>query len=82
MSRKPLCDCRTYREVHQALSHAPGLAGVRNGGRHVVYRGPRGSVPVPSHNGDVPHGTLKSIVRLAAMAGLASVVLAVMVMFV
>jgi predicted RNA binding protein YcfA (HicA-like mRNA interferase family) len=78
MSRRTLEQSHTYREVHAALSHNPNLMGSRNGGRHTIYLGPDGPVPVPNHNGDVPHGTLKSICRLAAAAGLVCLVLAVL----
>lgn len=66
----------TSREVHAALSRAPHLVNVRPG-KHTVYIGPRGSVPVPNHNCDMPRGTLRSICRMAAAAGLFCLVLAI-----
>jgi hypothetical protein len=74
VSRRTLGQCRDYRDVHAALSRSPNLASVRNGGPHTVYCGRNGhSVPVPNHRGDVPPGTLRSIWRLAIVAGLALV---------
>lgn len=75
MTRRTLDQAHTSREVHAALAHHPALVKVRNGGRHTVYVGPSGSVPVSNHPGDVPRGTLKSICRMAALAGLAALVM-------
>ncbi len=78
MARRTLAQARTYREIHSALQHSPNLAGQRDRGEHTVYTGRNGKcVPVPWHNGDCPIGTLRSICRLARLAGLATVVLAV-----
>lgn len=76
MSRKGLEQARTYREVHAHFERHPALVGRRNNG-HVVYVGPRGAVPVPGHNGDCPRGTLRNIVKMATLAGLAMVVVCV-----
>ena len=78
MTRRTLEHSHTFREVHAALQHNPGLRAMRNCGRHTVYTGPHGCVPVPTHQGDVPRGTLKSIVKMAVMAGLAVVIILIM----
>ncbi len=76
MSRRSLDQAHTYREIHSALERSPALVSKRNGGRHTVYVGPNGSVPVPNHAGDAPRGTLHSICKMAALAGLSVLVLA------
>lgn len=76
MSRRSLEQAHTYREVHSALQHSPTLVGMRNGGRHVVYTGPNGCVPVATHVGDIPRPTLRSIAKMAALAGLAVLMMA------
>jgi hypothetical protein len=78
MTRRGLPQSHTYRDLHQHFSHHAALQGTRNGGPHTIYRGPSGSVPVPNHNGDVPHGTLRSIVKMALLAGLGVVLMALM----
>jgi predicted RNA binding protein YcfA (HicA-like mRNA interferase family) len=55
----------TAREVEAILERA-GFVLVRQGGHRVWEKGHR-TVPVPSHPGDVPKGTLRNILRLAGM---------------
>lgn len=62
-----------YSEIHAALGRSKTLRSVRPG-KHTVYVGPTGSVPVPNHDGDCPRGTWRSICRLAILAGLAVMV--------
>jgi len=62
-----------YSEIHAAVGRSKNLRGIRPG-RHTVYEGPHGSVPVPNHDGDCPRGTWRSICRLAIAAGLAVMV--------
>lgn len=81
MTRRQLTQAHTYRDLHQHFQHHPNLRAVRNGGRHTVYCGPHGSVPVPNHTGDVKHGTLRGVVKLAQLAGLAALVLGVVLQF-
>ena len=78
MTRRTLDRAHTSREVHQHFEHHPALVSKRSSGRHTVYKGPGGSVPVPTHPGDVARGTLRNIVRLATLAGLAVAVVAVL----
>ena len=83
MTRRALPQAHTKRELHQHFAHHPNLASTRTRGRHTIYTGRNGfSVPVANGNGDVPRGTLASIVRMASLAGLAALVLAVVVGFV
>ena len=77
MTRRTLNQATTYREIHAALEHSPRLTSMRANGRHTVYSGPNGCVPVPNHQGDCPNGTRRSIQRMAALAGLAALALAV-----
>lgn len=72
MSRRTLDRAHTGRELCQHFDHHPELRARRQSGSHVVYTGPRGSVVVPNHGGDVARGTLRSIIRMAALAGLAA----------
>ena len=78
MTRRTLEQSHTFREVYAALQHNPELRTMRNCGRHTVFTGPHGCVPVPRHQGDVPRGTLKSIVKMAVLAGLAVAVVVIM----
>lgn len=78
MSRRTLDRSHTYQEVQQHFDHHPAVTNVRQTGSHRIYSGPRGSVVVPiGHRGDVPRGTLRSIMRMAALAGLALFIAAV-----
>ena len=71
MTRRTLDRSHTYQEVQQHLDHHPALRDVRQSGSHRTYTGPHGCVTVPcGHRGDVPRGTLRSICRMAALAGL------------
>lgn len=74
MARRTLDRSTTYREVTAHFDHHPALVESRQSGSHRTYTGPTGSVVVPCHSGDVPRGTLRSIVRMAVMAGLACIV--------
>lgn len=65
-----------YREVEAHFDHHPAVTAIRQSGSHKTWVGPRGSVTAPvGHNGDVPRGTLRSICRMAALAGLLCLVL-------
>ena len=55
----------TSREVEAILQRA-GFVFVRQSG-HRYWRNGSNSVPVPSHPGDLPVGTLRNIVRQAGM---------------
>lgn len=55
----------------------PALREWRQSESHRTYTGPSGIVVVPAHTGDLARGTLRSILRMAAMAGLAALVLAI-----
>lgn len=72
MTRRTLDRARTGRELCQHFDHHPALRAKRQSGSHVIYTGPNGQVIVPNHNGDVKTGTLRSIVRMAKLAGLAT----------
>ncbi|MGH2530865.1 MAG: type II toxin-antitoxin system HicA family toxin [Thermomicrobiales bacterium] len=52
-------------EVMTILERA-GFVRVRETG-HAIYRKGSRTVPVPTHPGDVPRGTLRSIIRLSGM---------------
>lgn len=83
MSRRTLDRAHTYQEVQQHLDHHPAVVSVRQSGSHRTYTGPHGTVTVPcGHRGDVPHGTLRSIVRMATLAGLGVLIVAMLVRFV
>lgn len=77
MSRRTLDRATTAREVCAALETHPNLREWRQSGSHRTYTGPSGIVVVPAHTGDLKRGTLRSILRMAAMAGLAALVLAI-----
>lgn len=79
MTRRTLDRATTAREVCQALEHHPDLREWRQSGSHRTYTGPHGIVIVPAHAGDLKRGTLRSILRMAAMAGLAALVVAVVI---
>lgn len=76
MTRRTLDASHTYQELRQHFDQHPAVKDVRQSGSHRTYVGPHGSVIVPiGHRGDVPRGTLRSICRMAALAGLACLVL-------
>lgn len=78
MTRRALKASHTYQEVQQHLDHHPALRDVRQAGSHRTYTGPHGCVTVPcGHRGDVPKGTLRSIVRMATLAGLGLICIAI-----
>jgi predicted RNA binding protein YcfA (HicA-like mRNA interferase family) len=56
----------TARQMVQALS-ALGFTFVRQRGSHVQMRRGNRLVTVPLHRGDIPPGTLKSILRQAGI---------------
>ena len=77
--RKAIDESRDTRDVCAALERAPGLIAWRqNGTSHRVYVGPRGSVAVPVSEKELRRGTWRSIIRQAALAGLAVLVIAAM----
>ena len=81
--RKAIDESRDTRDVCAALDRAPGLVSVRqNGTSHRVYVGPRGSVAVPVGEKELRRGTWRSIIRQAAMAGLAMMVIAAIALLV
>lgn len=79
MARRTLDRATTYREVAAHFDHHASLQATRQSGSHRVYTGPTGVVIVPCHSGDVPRGTLRSIMRMALLAGLACLIVAVVV---
>ncbi len=79
MTRRALEEARTAREVCAHLEHHPALRGWRQSGSHRIFTGPDGAVGVPMHNGDLKRGTLRSIMRRAALVGLAMLALAVVI---
>ena len=78
MTRRALEACHTDRELCQHFDHHKALIGWRQCGSHRVYDGPTGSVVVPCHGKDVARGTLRSILKMAVLAGLAVIVLVVL----
>jgi len=62
MTRLPVIPVK---EVERVLERA-GFALVRQTDHRIWRKGPR-TVPVPAHAGDIPSGTLRSIIRLAGM---------------
>ena len=54
----------TYRELRGKLRRL-GFEFIRHGGRHDIWgiRGTKTWTPVPRHRGEVPPGTLASILR-------------------
>jgi len=63
--------------LEQHFDHHENLVAVRHCGGHKIYTGPTGQVVITTHPGECPRGTLKSIVKMAVLAGLT--VLAVIV---
>ncbi len=76
MSSKPLNRCRNSREFSGYLSHR-GAIHIGQVGSHSKWRGPNGAqVIIPCHNGDLPRGTISSIVKMIVIAGLGVAVVA------
>ena len=78
MTRRTLDRAQTAQQVCQHFEHHKDLRAWRQCGSHRVYTGPHGQVIVPCHNGDIKRGTLRSILRMAALAGLAVIVLVIL----
>jgi hypothetical protein len=65
--------CRTAREFDRAIHARHPDVEVRQSGSHRIYRNPDNgqSVPIPQHNGNLPTGTRRSIIKMLAAIGLA-----------
>ncbi len=76
MTRRTLDRCTTYREVDAAITNHPDVVRIERNGATVKVYGPRGMVVYHNHPSQaVKRGTLRSILRMAALAGLAVLVL-------
>ena len=82
MTRRTLDRAHTSQEVNSHFVHHPRLVSYRTSGGHTVYEGPTGTVVTTNHPGDIPRGTLRSICRMAALAGLAVLVVGVAILIV
>jgi predicted RNA binding protein YcfA (HicA-like mRNA interferase family) len=70
MGNHNLSHCHTAREIESYLSHR-GATCVRQTGSHAIWKGQQGGpIVIPCHNGDLPRGTLGSIVKMILIAGL------------
>jgi len=78
MTRRILIKCTTNHELEQHFDHHPALITWRKCGGHKIYTGPTGQVVITTHPGECPRGTLKSILKMAVLAGLAVAVLVVL----
>ncbi len=58
----------TFREVEKILTNN-GWYHHHTNGSHYIYRHSekKGSIPVPNHKGDIPKGTLNSILKKAGI---------------
>jgi hypothetical protein len=66
---KLLTTCRTNKHFTAYAKSHGGY--IEYGGRHPKIVGPNGgSVPFPSHHGDIPVGTRRSIIRMLIEIGL------------
>lgn len=76
MGRKTLDQCRSGKDILN-WAERNERAYVKYGGRHAKVVGPNGGiVPVPTHPGDLPRGTLRSIIKMLRAVGLALIPLA------
>lgn len=74
MAKKPsIHDCRSAADFDRAICKS-GVAFVerQNGTSHKIYKFPEQglSVPIPQHNGEIPTGTRRSIVKRLLLIGL------------
>lgn len=80
MSRRTLDQAHTYQEIEAHFDHHPKVVKVRQSGSHKTYVGPTGTVTTPvGHRGDMPRPLLRAIQRAALAAGLACLIVAVLV---
>jgi len=84
--RKALDESRCTDDVCSALARSPDLKGTHQSGSHLTFQGPYGSVVVPvGHGGSggkqLPYGTYKSILKMAALAGLTLLALALVLLW-
>ena len=58
----------TFKQLHKLLISA-GWYHHHTNGSHYIYRhtNKNGSIPVPNHRGDIPIGTLNSILKQAGL---------------
>lgn len=72
---RTLDDCRSGKDfIGYAETHGGHVD--RQVGSHAVVKSPSGGIcPVPVHNGDLPTGTRRSIVKLFMAIGLAGMIL-------
>lgn len=68
------------RDVESYFDHHPLVTDVRVCGSHKTWKGPHGSVTAPvGHPGEMARGTLRSVIRAAVAAGLAVLLIALIV---
>ena len=79
MTRRTLDPAHTSQEVNQHFQHHPALVSYRVSGGHTIYTGPTGTVVTTNHPGDIPRGTLRSICKMAVMAGLGALVIGLVI---
>ena len=78
MTRRTLDQAVTYREVDAHFSHHPNTERIVRRNSTVKVYGPTGMVVYHNHPAQrVPNGTLGSICRMALMAGLAALLIAI-----
>lgn len=71
MSKQTLNDCKSGRDFARYVEHNPDARDLRQNGSHLCCKGPKpGTAVIPVHNGDLPTGTRRSILKMLAAIGL------------
>jgi hypothetical protein len=64
-------DCKSGKDFAQYVNHHPQAREIRQNGSHLCVKGPNpGTAVIPVHNGDMPGGTRRSVVKMLILIGL------------
>jgi len=68
---KTIDDCKSGRDFAQYVGKHPAAHDIRQSGSHMCVKGSRpGTAVFPVHDGDMPGGTRKSVIKMLLLIGL------------
>ena len=69
--RMTLDECKSGRDFRQYVEHHPNLTSERQSGSHLCVKGTQpGTAVIPVHDGDMPNGTRRSVIKMLLLIGL------------
>jgi len=69
--KQTLDDCRSGKDFARYVEHHPAAHDIRQSGSHECVKGPKpGTAVFPVHDGDMPNGTRKSVIKMLILIGL------------